>query len=223
MTKKEIVRVTTSQEDIKISYGKISKLYSLAEWFERGARKRALQLLDVREGETVLEIGFGTGFGLVEIAKSVGEIGKAYGVDITPEMVKLARERLEKEGLTERVELYEGDARKMPYAENMFDAVYMATTLELFDEPDIPRVLGEIKRVLKSTGRLGVVSIPKEGYEDSWVLRVYEYLHGRFPKYVSCRPIYVQDSIRDAGYKIMKTDETKIAKLFPMKIVVARL
>lgn len=223
MTKKEIVRVTTSQEDIKRSYGKISRLYPLAEWFERGARKRALQLLDVREGETVLEIGFGTGFGLVEIAKSVGETGKAYGVDITPEMAKLAKERLEEQGLAKRVELCECDARKMPYESNMFDAIYMATTLELFDTLDIPKVLGEIKRVLKPNGRLAVLSIPKEGYEDSLVLRVYEYLHRRFPKYVSCRPIYVEDSMRDAGYNIMKTDETKIAKLFPMKIVVAWL
>jgi len=223
MTNEETVRVSPSREDIKRSYEKISRWYPLAEWFERGARKKALQVLDVREGEAVLEIGFGTGHGLVEIAKSVGETGRVYGIDITPEMIKLANKRVEKEGLAKRVWLCEGDARKMPYENSVFDAVYMAMTLELFDVPDIPIVLGDIKRVLKPTGRLGVISIPKEGYEDSLVLKVYEYLHRRFPKYVSCRPIYVEDSIRDSGYRIVKSDETKIAKLFPVKIVVAKL
>jgi len=222
MNKKEILRVTVSEEDIKKSYGKMSRWYPVAERLERGVRKKGLKLLDIQEGETVLEIGFGTGYTIAEIAKSVGETGKAYGIDVTPEMVELANERLEKEGLLERAELYEGDARNMPYKNNMFDAVYMATTLELFDTPDIPKVLGEIKRVLKPTGRLGVVSIPREGHEDSRVVKIYEWMHRTFPKYVSCRPIYVEDSIRDAGYKIIKMDEMKIAKLFPMKVVVAK-
>lgn len=215
-------RVTASEKDIKKSYGKTSRWYPVAEWFEKGVRKRGLELLDIQKDETALEIGFGTGYALAEIAKSVGETGKAYGIDVTPEMVELATERLEREGLAERVELYQGDAREMPYKNNMFDAVYMAATLELFDTPDIPKVLGEIKRVLKPTGRLGVVSIPKEGHEDSRVLKFYEWVHEKFPKYASCRPIRVEDSLENVRYKIDGTDEVMIAGLFPMKIVVAK-
>ena len=220
MPKKEILRV---KGDIKATYAKLSKIYAAFEGrFERKLGERGLELLDIREGEAVLEIGFGTGCSSVEIARSVGERGKAYGIDVTPEMVALAKERMEKEGLSERVELYEGDAREMPYENNQFDAVYMAATLELFDTPDIPKVLTEIKKVLKPTGRLGIISIPKEGHEDTRILRFYEWIHRTFPKYASCRPIYVEDSIRDAGFKITKTDEMMLAKLFPMKIVVAK-
>ena len=209
--------------DIKSTYAKFSKIYATLEGsFEKKLRERGLELLGVKEGETVLEIGFGTGYSLVKLAKSVGETGKAYGIDVTPEMVELAKERIEKEGLAERVELCEGDAREMPYENNQFDAVYMAATLELFDTPDIPRVLTEIKRVLKPTGRLGVISMPRAGHEDSRILRFYEWIHRTFPKYASCRPIYVEDSIRDAGFKIIKTDKIMLAKLFPMKIVVAK-
>ncbi len=220
MPEKEILRV---KGDIKATYAKLSKIYATFEGrFEKKLRERGWELLDIREGEAVLEIGFGTGCALVEIAKSVGETGKAYGIDVTPQMVELAKERLEKEGLAERVELHEGDAREMPYGSNQFDAVHIAATLELFDTPDIPRVLTEIKRVLKPAGRLGVISMPKEGHEDSRVLRFYEWLHRTFPKYASCRPIYVEDSVRDAGFEVKKTEEMMIAKLFPMKIVIAK-
>lgn len=218
--KKETLRV---KGEIKETYAKLSKIYATLEGiFEKKLRERGLGYLDIQKGETVLEIGFGTGFTLVEIAKSVGETGKAYAIDVTPEMVELARQRLEREGLTRRVELSEGDARNMPYEDNMFDAVYMAAVLELFDTPDIPKVLKEIKRVLKSDGRLGVISIPKEGYENSRVLRLYEWVHRKFPKYASCRPIYVEDSLREAGYNVIRTHEMLLAKLFPMKIVVAK-
>lgn len=218
--KKEISRV---RGEIKETYAKLSKIYAtLEERLEKKLRERGLEFLDVQEGEAVLEIGFGTGYTLVEIAKSIGETGKAYGIDITPEMVKLAKERLEREELAGRVELSEGDARNMPYNDNMFDAIYMACTLELFDTPDIPEVLKEIKRVSKPRGRLGVVSMCREGHEDSRFTRFYEWAHRTFPKYASCRPIYIEQSLRGAGYEIIKKEEVMLAGLCPMKIVVSK-
>ena len=184
--------------------------------------ERIVKAAGIKSGETVLEIGFGTGYCLVEIAKRVGTAGKAYGIDVTPEMVGLARRRLEKEGLAERVELYQGDARETPYENRQFDAVYMAAALELFDTPDIPKVLAEIKRVLRPTGRLGVISMPKEGHENSITLRFYERMHRAFPRYASCRPIYVEDSVSGAGFEIIKAEEVMLGGLFPMKIVMAR-
>ncbi len=220
MPRKEILRV---KGDIKATYAKLSRVYAILEGrFERKLRERGLELLGVQEGETVLEIGFGTGYSLVEIAKSVGKTGKAYGIDVTLEMVRLARKRLDKERLTERVELYQGDAREMPYDGEQFDAVYMAGTLELFDTPDIPGVLAEIKRVLKPSGRLGVISIPKGSHEDMMILRFYEWIHRTFPRYASCRPIYVEDSVRDAGFEITRAEEMKMGGVFPMKIVMAK-
>ncbi len=220
---KKILGVPVSSEDIKKSYGVVSRFYAIAEGiFEKGLRQKALQFLSVTPGEVVLEVGVGTGYSLKEIANSVGESGRAYGIDITPQMLERTRKRLRKAGLIDRVELHEGDARRMPYENNKFDAVYMASTLELFDTPDIPKVLKEIKRVLKPSGRLGVASLTKEGREDSLCLRFYEWLHQKIPKYVSCRPIYVGKSVEDAGYEITKTDEFVIVKLVPWRIVVAR-
>lgn len=222
-TKKEILRVPATLEDIKKSYGILSRSYAIIEGiFEKGLRRKGLQLLSVTSGEVVLEVGVGTGCSLKEIANRVGENGRAYGIDITPQMLDITRKRLEKAGLIDRVELHEGDARSMPYENNKFDAVYMASTLELFDTPDIPRVLNEIKRVLKPSGRLGVASLSKEGREDLLFLRFYEWLHQKIPKYASCRPIYVEKSVEDAGYEITKTDDFVMAKLVPWKLLVAR-
>jgi len=220
---KEVSRVKVATETIKESYGKISKFYAAVEGIaEKGLRKKGLKLLAVQEGEMVLEIGFGTGFTLCELAKSVGETGKVYGIDVTPQMVEITRKRLEKEALIDRAEIYEEDARNMPFDDNLFDAFYTASTLELFDAPEIAKVLKEIKRVLKPGGRLGVVSISKEGQENSFFLRFYEWLHKKIPKYVNCRPIYLEDSIREAGYKIVKAEEFMLAKLMPERIVVAK-
>lgn len=221
--KRDILRVSATLEDIKKGYGALSKFYSILEGkFEKELRESGLKLLSVQEGEVVLEIGVGTGFSLQEIAKSVGTSGKAYGIDITPEMLRLAEKKLQKEKLMDRVELHEGDARAMPYEDNMFDAVYMAATLELFDTPDIPRVLGEIKRVLKLSGRFVVASLSKEGRESFWFIRSYEWMHQKFPKYASCRPIYVEQTIKDAGFDIVKRQEFMILQLMPMKLVMAR-
>jgi len=220
--KKEMLRVRATLEDIKKSYGVMSKSYATLEGrFEKGLRRRGLELLDVKAGETILEIGVGTGFSLKEIASSVGEVGKAYGVDITPQMLQLTKERLEKAGLMGRVKLDEGDARQLPYEDGKFDAVYIAGTLELFDTPDIPKVLSEIKRVLKPTGRLGIASLSRESKENSLFLRFYEWLHQKIPKYASCRPIYVEQVIKDAGYKIVSREEFIVLSLAPFKLVVA--
>ena len=219
MTNKEILRVYRTKEQAKRTYDKISRIYDLITGpFERKFRDMGLNQLDVKEGETVLEIGFGTGHCLEEMAKRVGENGKAYGIDISSRMLDITRKRMEKKGLADTVELYCGDAMSMPYEDNMFDVVFMSFTLELFDTPEIPAVLKEIKRVLKPKGRLGVVSMSKEDGE-SWLLKAYEWIHKNFPVIADCRPIYVEKSIRDAGYSIKSREKIKLFGL-PGEIVV---
>jgi demethylmenaquinone methyltransferase/2-methoxy-6-polyprenyl-1,4-benzoquinol methylase len=219
----EMLGVPVRSEDIKKSYGVMSRFYALAEGiFEKGLRRKGLHLLSVRPNEVVLEVGVGTGYSLKEIANFVGEKGKAHGIDVTPQMLELTRKRLKKAGFMDRVELYEGDARRMPYQNGKFDAVYMASTLELFDTSDIPVVLNEVKRILKPSGRLGVASLSREGKEGSLFIRFYEWLHQKVPKYANCRPIYLEKLLEDAGYQITKTEEFVLLKIVPWRIVVAK-
>lgn len=215
----EVLRVYRTKAQAKKAYDRISRFYDyFAGVFEKKYRNRALELLNIKKGETVLEIGFGTGHCLKKMAELVGEEGKVYGIDISSGMLEVSKWRLEKVGLLDRVELYCGDASKLPYEDNKFDAVFMSFTLELFDTPEIPKVLNEIKRVLKLGGRLGVVSMSKEG--EGLLMRLYEWLHEKFPQYIDCRSIYVEQSIGETGFEIKYKEEVKLFRL-PGEIVIA--
>ncbi|MFC1871274.1 class I SAM-dependent methyltransferase [Chloroflexota bacterium] len=134
----EISRVNRSKDDARTYYNRISVIYDwLGGIFERKLAEKALRTLAIQNGDIVLEIGFGTGHCLQKIALSVGRTGKAYGIDISDGMLQVTRKRLEKAGLMDRVELYQGDASKLPFINETFDAVFMSFTLELFDTPEI--------------------------------------------------------------------------------------
>ena len=167
----------------------------------------------------MLEIGFGSGCCLQRIAHRAGRTGKAFGLDLSPGMIQVARRRLRKGESPGMVELCCGDAANLPYHSSSFDAVFMSFTLELFDTPEIPIVVEEVKRVLKSTGRFGVVGMSREG-GNSGMFRLYEWAHQRWPRYADCRPIYVEGCLVDAGYKVLSSARGSMVGL-PVEIVIA--
>ena len=78
-----ISRVVRSKEEAKTSYDKLSRWYDLLVGrSEKKFQDKGLDLLDVQDGETVPEIGFGTGHCTLALAQSVGSTGKVYGIDI---------------------------------------------------------------------------------------------------------------------------------------------
>jgi len=217
-----ILPVPRSKEEAKQLYDRLSRFYDcLTGAFERKYTEMALERLSIQEGEVALEIGFGTGYCLERIAQSVGQTGKAYGIDISSGMLELTKRKLEKTKLRDRVELYCGDAVNLPYDDDTFDVAFMSFTLELFDTPEIPRVLEEVRRVLRPEGRLGVVSLSKEN-GSSALLRLYEWAHKKWPKYIDCRPIYAEKSLIDAGYEIRSKQKARLAGL-PGEIIIASL
>jgi len=217
---RQILPVNRTKEQARRFYDRMSRLYDyISGPFERKYAFRALELLDIMEGETILEIGFGTGHCLKKIAASVGETGKAYGIDISPGMLRVTKRRLEKAKLLDRVELNCGDATSLPYDTNSMDGVFVAFTLELFDTPEIPIVLEEVKRILKPGGRIAVAAMSKKAGE-SLIVRLYERVHNRWPEYADCRPIFLEESIHEAGYQIKSSQTVKLLGL-PLEIVVA--
>jgi ubiquinone/menaquinone biosynthesis C-methylase UbiE len=218
--KKEISRVLRSKEEARTYYNRLSRYYDwLGGVFERAPAMKALSCLNIQNGESALEIGFGTGFCLQQIAVSVGHSGRTCGIDISDAMLRTAVKRLNRTGLGDRVELFRADAVEPPFEAEAFDVVFICFTLELFDSPDIPLVLNGIKRVLKPGGRLGIVSLSKNN-PDAVPVRVYEWIHRLWPKYADCRPIYLAESVQKAGYKIAVRETSRLVVL-PIETVIA--
>jgi demethylmenaquinone methyltransferase/2-methoxy-6-polyprenyl-1,4-benzoquinol methylase len=217
----QIARVTRSKETARATYDRLSRWYDLiSATSERKYVKEGLKLLHAMDGEKVLEIGFGTGWALIEIARSVGHSGQVFGIDLSPGMLRKATQKMKKSGLSERVELKTGDAADLPYGDQLFDAIFMSFTLELFDTPEIPVVLGECKRVLAPHGRIGIVSLAHKERVNI-AMRAYLWAHERFPNLADCRPIVVAESLGDAGFEIVNARAKRMWGL-PVDIVLAQ-
>jgi ubiquinone/menaquinone biosynthesis C-methylase UbiE len=201
-------------------YDRISRVYDiLADASEHAIRDCGIAALALRAGERVLEVGFGTGHGLVAMRRAIGPTGLVCGVDVSAGMAAIANERLRHEACRE-VQLVIGDARALCFTAHAFDAAFFSFTLERFG-PEIPLVLSETRRVLRPGGRLGVVAMDAT-MEPGSASPVYQWLRQHFPHAIDCAPVDVVGVIRAAGFSAKSVEATRIWTL-PVKAVVGRV
>lgn len=134
---------------------------------------------------------------------------RVTGIDVSEGMMSMARQRVGRSGIADRVGLVVADARCMPFGDRRFDAAFASFTLELFGGGEMRRVLSEVRRVLRRRGRLAVVSL----FDDpggGLPLGIYRWLHRHFPHFVDCRPIRTIARLEAAGFRIDRRERLAI-------------
>lgn len=140
-------------EAIKKAYRRYARLYDLyfGALFQPG-RKAVLRHMNCRPGQRVLEVGVGTGMSLPLYPKGV----HVTGIDVSPEMLERARERLAREGIRENVELHVMDAEHMSFPDDTFDKVVAMYVVSVVPHPR--RLVDEMRRVCRPDGEIYIVN-----------------------------------------------------------------
>jgi ubiquinone/menaquinone biosynthesis C-methylase UbiE len=213
-------QLKTSRQETRLWYDRISRWYDLfSQPWEGPARRAGLQMLGIQHGEKVLEIGAGTGHGLVALSKATRPSGRVYGLDLSPGMLDVAQKRLIDQDLINNVLLLVADANCLTFQSESFDALFASFVIELFEPDEVPLLLKGCREVLRIGGRLCAVSLSKTG--DSFIMRgLYEWAQRRFPRLIDCRPIYLSKALESAGFEIQASARRSSLDL-PVEIVLA--
>ena len=165
-------------------------------------------LAELKPGETVLDLGSGGGIDVLLSAKRVGPTGKAYGLDMTDEMLALARENQRKAGV-ENVEFLKGEIENIPLPDNSVDVIISNCVINLSADKD--RVLREAFRVLKPGGRFAVSDIVVRGKVPAEIRRSVEL-------WVGCMAGALEESeylakLMRAGFEVVGIEPTRIYRV----------
>jgi SAM-dependent methyltransferase len=162
-------------------------------------------LAELKSGETVLDLGSGGGIDVLLSARRVGPTGKAYGLDMTDEMLALAAENKRKSGL-ENVEFLKGEIENIPLPDNSVDVIISNCVINLAGDKD--RVIKEAFRVLKPGGRFAVSDVVVRG-------KVPDAIRKSMELWVGCVAGALGDDeyvskLAKAGFEAIDIEETRV-------------
>src|SRR6266542_3818408 len=162
-------------------------------------------LADLKPGEIVLDLGSGGGIDVLLSAQRVGPTGKAYGLDMTDEMLALARENQRKAGAT-NVEFLEGELESIPLPDGSVDVIISNCVINLSGDKD--RVLAEAFRVLRRGGRFAVSDVVVRGEVPTEIRRSVELWIGCVAG--ALEESQYREKLAKAGFEAIDLEPTRI-------------
>lgn len=216
----KVSRVLRSKQKARLAYDQLSRYYDVfSSGRERRIMEEGVRTLELQPFDKILEIGCGTGHGLVLISQILTHSNNIVGVDISTGMLKQSRENLNDSISNNSSQLHQCDASHLPYANGIFSGIFLSFILDLIDTPEIPVVLSECKRVLSKEGRICVVCLEKQ---ERTSVHIYELIHNLLPSIVDCRPIEIQKDLLNSGFYLLHF-QTKMMWGLPVSIVLAKV
>lgn len=211
--------------DAQIAQEDMGRLYDGVAWFyniwagltETRARKRALEIAGVQDGQSILEVAVGTGAVFAELVRR-NPNGKNIGIDLSPKMLAKAKRRLQMlpKG---NYSLGIASAFVLPVDSGSIDLLMNHYMFDLIAYEDMDKVLAEFRRVLKPAGRLVLVNMTIGERAGSGV---YDLLYRLSPKLMGgCRGVRLQDRLQRNGFDVESRDYCR-QMLFPSEVILAR-
>ena len=210
--------------DAKIPQNEIGKLYDNKAWFydawayftESKARFRALELADIHDNQSILEVAVGTGLMFSDIVQRNSK-GENIGIDISYGMLSKAKSRLSKHK-NDNYSLSIGSAFNLKVEDASIDLLVNNYMFDLISFNQMDRIIDEYNRVLKQKGKLLLINMTKsEGLGAS----IYENLYRLSPRLMGgCRGVQLKDLLTQHGFNI-EVREYIQQTLFPSEVILA--
>lgn len=207
-----------AQDKIADVYDSLSKVYDIwGNLTESKARRRALELAGIKDGQKILEVAVGTGLAFYEIVKR-NPNGTNIGIDISVGMLKKARKRLSR--LPEaNYELKKASAFHLEGADAQFEVLINNYMFDLIAFDQMDAVLAEFKRALKKGGKLVLVNMTVGEKLGSGI---YDFLYRLSPRMMGgCRGIRMSEKLEEQGFRV-KLREYHQQCLFPSEVILAQ-
>jgi ubiquinone/menaquinone biosynthesis C-methylase UbiE len=210
-------------QDIVINQNEISKLYDgLAKVYdlwgtlaESKARKRAIELANIKDNQSILEVAVGTGLAFKDIVKK-NQNGENYGIDISNGMLNRAKGKMKH--IASHYVLENGTAFNIQYNNNYFDIVFNNYMFDLMPLSEMGKILNEFRRVLKQNGKLILINMTEA---ETYFAQIYELIYKLSPRLIGgCRGVKLSELIQKNGFRVESREYIQ-QLLFPSEVIVA--
>lgn len=214
----KVLNARITQENIGSVYDKIAPIYDFWGMLtESKARNRAIELAEIKNGQSILEVAVGTGLAFSEIIKRNPD-GVSTGIDISKGMLAKARKRVSKLSKA-NYSLTVGSAFNLDIEDESIDILMNNYMFDLIPYEDMSKILAEFKRVLKKDGKLILVNMT-EG--ERFGSKLYDLIYNISPKTMGgCRGVKLTSRLQHHGFKV-EIREYYQQMLFPSEVILAR-